>query len=55
MECRSVFDDELGININRGQKICIRLRPANDPNSFLPLEEELIGTMLHELTHNHRG
>ncbi|GAA5977631.1 hypothetical protein JCM5350_002300 [Sporobolomyces pararoseus] len=45
----------LGININRGQKICIRLRPAHDPHSFLPLEEELIGTMLHELTHNHRG
>ncbi|GAA5823461.1 hypothetical protein JCM10212_007162 [Sporobolomyces blumeae] len=45
----------LGININRGRKICIRLRPAHDPFSFLPLEEELIGTMLHELTHNHRG
>ncbi|GAA5916390.1 uncharacterized protein JCM6883_000628 [Sporobolomyces salmoneus] len=45
----------LGININRGQKICLRLRPAHDPHSFLPLEEELIGTMLHELTHNHRG
>ncbi|GAA5839321.1 hypothetical protein JCM3766R1_004799 [Sporobolomyces carnicolor] len=45
----------LGININRGKKICLRLRPAHDPHSFLPLEEELIGTMLHELTHNHRG
>ncbi|GAA5863059.1 hypothetical protein JCM1840_002457 [Sporobolomyces johnsonii] len=45
----------LGININRGAKICIRLRPALDPHSFLPLEESLIGTMLHELTHNVRG
>lgn len=45
----------LGINCNRGAKICIRLRPAHDPNSFLPLEESLIGTMLHELTHNLRG
>ncbi|GAA5955813.1 hypothetical protein JCM21900_001722 [Sporobolomyces salmonicolor] len=45
----------LGININRGAKICIRLRSALDPHSFLPLEESLIGTMLHELTHNVRG
>ncbi|GAA5970576.1 hypothetical protein JCM11641_007359 [Rhodosporidiobolus odoratus] len=45
----------LGININAGEKICIRLRLANDPYSFLPLEESLIGTMLHELTHNRRG
>ncbi|GJN89671.1 hypothetical protein Rhopal_002658-T1 [Rhodotorula paludigena] len=49
----------LGININRGSKICLRLRPANDPSSFLPLDEEqqfsLVGTMLHELTHNVRG
>lgn len=45
----------LGININGGAKICIRLRPADDPSSFLPLEESLIGTMLHELTHNVRG
>ncbi|KAK4696581.1 DNA-dependent metalloprotease WSS1, partial [Phenoliferia sp. Uapishka_3] len=45
----------LGINCNGGQKICIRLRPAHDPNSFLPLEDMLIGTMLHELSHNTRG
>ncbi|GAA5894594.1 hypothetical protein JCM8208_006281 [Rhodotorula glutinis] len=45
----------LGININGGQKICIRLRPQHDPSSFLPLDDSLIGTMLHELTHNVRG
>ncbi|BGP23914.1 hypothetical protein JCM10295v2_002815 [Rhodotorula toruloides] len=47
-----------GINVNRGWKICIRLRPAHDPHSFLPLEDGqlcLIGTMLHELSHNVRG
>lgn len=44
-----------GINVNRGQKICIRLRPAHDPHSFLSLDDSLIGTMLHELTHNVRG
>ncbi|BGP47247.1 hypothetical protein JCM10450v2_003099 [Rhodotorula kratochvilovae] len=45
----------LGINVNAGAKICIRLRPAHDPHSFLPLEDSLLGTMLHELTHNVRG
>ncbi|GAA5948816.1 hypothetical protein JCM10213_008693 [Rhodosporidiobolus nylandii] len=45
----------LGVNINAGAKICIRLRPHDDPYSFLPLEDSLIGTMLHELTHNRRG
>ena len=41
-----------GVNVGGGHKICIRLRPANDPHSFLPLEDMLIGTMLHELSHN---
>ncbi|GAA5854077.1 hypothetical protein JCM9279_004374 [Rhodotorula babjevae] len=45
----------LGVNSNGGMKICIRLRPQHDPSSFLPLEDSLIGTMLHELTHNVRG
>ncbi|KAI5477341.1 hypothetical protein MNV49_006483 [Pseudohyphozyma bogoriensis] len=44
----------LGININGGHKICIRLRPQHAPDSFLDLDQ-LIGTMLHELTHNVRG
>jgi len=38
------------VNINRGQKIQIRLRPQEDQNTFLPWES-LLGTMLHELTH----
>ncbi|KAH3901347.1 uncharacterized protein SCODWIG_03775 [Saccharomycodes ludwigii] len=41
----------LGMNVNRGARILIRLRYPNDPHSFLPLES-LVGTMLHELTHN---
>ncbi|SGY79369.1 BQ5605_C008g05113 [Microbotryum silenes-dioicae] len=44
----------LGVNYNGGEKICLRLRPANRPTSFYPLED-LIGTMLHELTHNVHG
>ncbi|KAG8877612.1 hypothetical protein FRB97_003241 [Tulasnella sp. 331] len=44
----------LGLNINGGQKICIRLRPAFDESAFLE-EHEVIGTMLHELTHNVHG
>jgi hypothetical protein len=34
----------LGLNINRGQEIKIRLRPADNPAHFLPLES-LIMTM----------
>ncbi|GMG13361.1 unnamed protein product [[Candida] boidinii] len=41
----------LGLNINKGSKICIRLRYPNNNSLFLPMSE-LIGTMLHELTHN---
>ena len=37
----------LGININRGQAIRIRLRPHHSPDSFLPWED-ILGTMLHE-------
>lgn len=44
-----------GMNVNRGKKILIRLRPANDEGSFYDIEEMLIGTMLHELTHNVHG
>ena len=40
----------LGLNINRGQKICLRLRHAGDGNQFLPLEQ-VVDTMLHELSH----
>jgi hypothetical protein len=40
----------LGLNVNRGYRIMIRLRCPNDQNTFLPYES-LLGTMLHELTH----
>ncbi|KAG8896757.1 hypothetical protein FRC00_005316 [Tulasnella sp. 408] len=42
------------LDINGGQKICLRLRPYFDKGAFLR-QEEIIGTMLHELTHNVRG
>ncbi|GIL89244.1 hypothetical protein Vretifemale_17094 [Volvox reticuliferus] len=48
----------LGLNIGGGggrtREIKVRLRPARDPNSFLPYES-VLGTMLHELVHNVRG
>lgn len=37
----------LGLNINKGQKICLRLRYPSDERQFLPLEE-VTDTMLHE-------
>ncbi|OJD17488.1 hypothetical protein AJ78_02409 [Emergomyces pasteurianus Ep9510] len=40
----------LGININRGQKICLRLRYPSDDKQFLPLDQ-VLDTMLHELCH----
>jgi DNA-dependent metalloprotease WSS1 len=44
----------LGLNINAGQKICLRLRHAGDENQFLPVES-VVDTMLHELAHNVHG
>jgi hypothetical protein len=44
----------LGLNINRGYKICIRLRYHNNTDLFLPLEQ-IVDTMLHELSHNKWG
>lgn len=40
----------LGLNINRGEKICLRLRYPGDDTQFLPLEN-IVDTMLHELAH----
>ena len=37
----------LGLNWNKGQKICLRLRYPYDERQFLPLEE-VVDTMLHE-------
>ncbi|KAG9245137.1 zinc ion binding protein-like protein [Calycina marina] len=44
----------LGINENRGQRICLRLRHPGDKNQFLTLEQ-VVDTMLHELSHNVHG
>ncbi|WPH02501.1 Hypothetical protein R9X50_00536600 [Acrodontium crateriforme] len=40
----------LGLNINKGYKICIRLRYHNNTDLFLPMEQ-IVDTMLHELSH----
>lgn len=40
----------LGLNVNRGQKILLRLRYPGDRNQFLPVEQ-VTDTMLHELSH----
>ncbi|KIX01759.1 uncharacterized protein Z518_09486 [Rhinocladiella mackenziei CBS 650.93] len=40
----------LGLNINRGEKICLRLRYPGDDTQFLPFEN-VVDTMLHELAH----
>lgn len=44
----------LGLNVNHGQRICVRLRYHHDHASFLPFES-VLGTMLHELCHNTYG
>lgn len=44
----------LGLNVNHGQRIQLRLRPHGDDNSFLTLDE-VVDTMLHELVHNTVG
>ncbi|KAL9624004.1 MAG: hypothetical protein Q9160_001757 [Pyrenula sp. 1 TL-2023] len=41
----------LGLNVDRGKKICLRLRYPGDHRQFLPIEE-VTDTMLHELCHN---
>ncbi|KAM0248246.1 hypothetical protein ACHAQJ_009535 [Trichoderma viride] len=40
----------LGLNVNRGFRICLRLRYPHDQNQFLPTES-IVDTMLHELCH----
>ncbi|RLV94181.1 UDP-glucose:glycoprotein glucosyltransferase [Spathaspora sp. JA1] len=41
----------LGLNVNGGQKILLRLRHSFNDRSFLPTSD-IIETFLHELTHN---
>ncbi|KAM0329162.1 hypothetical protein ACHAQA_004458 [Verticillium albo-atrum] len=40
----------LGLNVNRGQRILLRLRHPGDRAQFVPVEQ-VIDTMLHELSH----
>ncbi|KAI9711389.1 MAG: hypothetical protein M1828_001934 [Chrysothrix sp. TS-e1954] len=40
----------LGLNIDRGRKICVRLRYPGDLTQFMPLEN-CVDTLLHELCH----
>ncbi|PWW78779.1 WLM-domain-containing protein [Tuber magnatum] len=44
----------LGLNVNSGEKVCIRLRQPYDDNVFLDVEG-CVYTMLHEMTHNLHG
>ncbi|KAI1445917.1 WLM-domain-containing protein [Annulohypoxylon stygium] len=44
----------LGLNVGRGNKICLRLRYPTDRNRFVPIEQ-VVDTMLHELAHNVHG
>ncbi|CCK71784.1 metalloendopeptidase WSS1 KNAG_0H03700 [Huiozyma naganishii CBS 8797] len=44
----------LGLNVNAGQKILLRLRCPGDPQSFLP-RDQIMQVMVHELTHNRVG
>ncbi|GBE77546.1 WLM domain-containing protein [Sparassis latifolia] len=44
----------VGLNINGGQKILLRLRPAHAPDTFFE-EDDIVHVMLHELTHNVHG
>lgn len=40
----------LGLNVNGGQRVCVRLRAAGSEGHFLPYEA-ILGTLLHELVH----
>lgn len=40
----------LGLNLNQGETILLRLRPADDPGAFLPFSK-VVDAMLHELAH----
>ncbi|WIA29116.1 hypothetical protein OEZ86_011627 [Tetradesmus obliquus] len=44
----------LGLNVNRGQEVKIRLRPAGSQAAFYDWNH-VLGTMLHELCHNRIG
>ncbi|KIW83572.1 hypothetical protein Z517_02817 [Fonsecaea pedrosoi CBS 271.37] len=52
MLCEFLPEDHflLGLNVNRGEKIYLRLRYPGDDTQFLPFEN-VVDTMLHELCH----
>lgn len=52
--CSPANPSLLGLNVNRGAEVKIRLRPHGRDSEFFPWEHTL-GTMLHELTHNEVG
>ncbi|KAF3069686.1 DNA-dependent metalloprotease WSS1 [Daldinia childiae] len=56
-ELAEFYPDEhnlLGLNVDSGRQVCLRLRYATDRTQFLPLEQ-VVDTMLHELAHNDHG
>jgi DNA-dependent metalloprotease WSS1 len=56
-ELAEFFPDQpnlLGLNVDRGRKIMLRLRYPGDRSQFLPLDQ-VTDTMLHELSHNVYG
>ncbi|GKF93041.1 DNA-dependent metalloprotease WSS1-like protein [Tanacetum coccineum] len=44
----------LGLNVNGGQEVKLRLRRQNNEWDFFPYEQ-ILDTMLHELCHNQFG
>ncbi|RPB00842.1 WLM-domain-containing protein [Choiromyces venosus 120613-1] len=52
---RWIADYEMvGLNVNSGEKVCIRLRQPYDESVFLNIDD-CVFTMLHEITHNLHG
>jgi hypothetical protein len=47
MPCRKLTRSRIGLNINAGERINLRLRHAGDPKQFLSFEQ-VLDTLLHE-------
>ncbi|KAF9270762.1 WLM-domain-containing protein [Marasmius fiardii PR-910] len=56
LPCLAEFypDEQNLLDVGGGEKILLRLRPPHDADRFLELDE-VVQTMLHELTHNVHG
>src|SRR5262245_38273315 len=50
---RKITFDVFFVDVNYGEKILIRLRPASAPDTFYE-ENDLVGTMLHEVRPSRR-